>query len=58
MGGAIFKHPAFKHLHHSDLKNAEHISDSSFFVGIHQTLTKKQIEEASKIVKEVLEELA
>jgi len=58
MGGAIFKHPAFKHLHTDDLKNSEEISDSSFFVGVHQTLTKVQVEEASEIVKEVLEALA
>ena len=54
MGGAIFKHPAFLHLQHADLVNAEAVSDACFFVGVHQTLSAGQVNDASDIVYNVL----
>jgi len=54
MGGAIHRHPAYRHLAHGRLSNCEHIGRRSFFVGIHQTLTRQQVVEASTIVRRVL----
>lgn len=54
MGGAIHRHPAYRHLAHGRLGNCEHTGRRSFFVGIHQTLTRQQVEEASTVVRRVL----
>lgn len=54
MGGAIHRHPAYRHLAHGRLGNCEHTGRRSFFVGIHQTLTRQQVDEASTIVRRVL----
>jgi CDP-6-deoxy-D-xylo-4-hexulose-3-dehydrase len=54
MGGAIHRHPAYLHLGHERLKNCERTGSRSFFVGIHQTLSRQQVAEASTIVRRVL----
>ena len=54
MGGAIHRHPAYHHLGHDRLKQCERTGSRSFFVGIHQTLTRQQVAEASSIVRRIL----
>lgn len=54
MGGAIHRHPAYRHLGHERLKNCERTGSRSFFVGIHQTLSRQQVAEASTIVRRLL----
>jgi dTDP-4-amino-4,6-dideoxygalactose transaminase len=54
MGGAIHRHPAYHHLGHERLKQCERTGSRSFFVGIHQTLTRQQVAEASSIVHRIL----
>lgn len=54
MGGAIHRHPAYRRLGHDRLKQCERTGSRSFFVGIHQTLNRQQVHEASAIVRRVL----
>jgi CDP-6-deoxy-D-xylo-4-hexulose-3-dehydrase len=54
MGGAIHRHPAYHHLGHERLTQCERTGSRSFFVGIHQTLTRQQVAEASSIVRRIL----
>ena len=54
MGGAIHRHPAYHHLGHGRLKQCERTGSRSFFVGIHQTLARQQVSEASQIVRRIL----
>ncbi len=54
MGGAIHRHPAYRHLGHERLTQSERTGSRSFFVGIHQTLTRQQVAEASSIVRRIL----
>ena len=54
MGGAIHRHPAYHHLGHERLKQCERTGSRSFFVGIHQTLTREQVAEASSVVRRIL----
>jgi len=54
MGGAIHRHPAYRMLGHERLQNCERTGSRSFFVGIHQTLTRQQVHDASAIVRRVL----
>jgi CDP-6-deoxy-D-xylo-4-hexulose-3-dehydrase len=56
MGGAIHKHPAYKHLAHKNLTNCSEIGATGFFVGIHQTLSTKNIKEAATIIKQTLQD--
>ncbi len=54
MGGAIHLHPAFQHLAHDRLKQCERTGSQSFFVGMHQTLETKKVQQAIAIVCEAL----
>lgn len=54
MGGAIHRHPAYRHLGNVRLKQCELMGSRSFFVGIHQTLTRHKVIEASSIVRRIL----
>src|SRR5258708_30286373 len=55
MGGAMHRHPAYQHLAHDGLKQCEALGGRSFFVGMHQSLEKENIERATAIVRTVLE---
>ncbi|MBK8203282.1 MAG: DegT/DnrJ/EryC1/StrS family aminotransferase [Bdellovibrionales bacterium] len=54
MGGNIADHPAFKDLPHDGLANVSSMGARSFFVGIHQTLPRKDVVAVAKILREVL----
>ncbi len=54
MGGNIADHPAFKALPHDGLANVSSMGARSFFVGIHQTLPRKDVVAVAKILREVL----
>ena len=55
MGGPIHHQPAFRNLAHSGLQNCEAMGNTTFFVGIHQTLETEEVRRAAAIVREVLE---
>jgi CDP-6-deoxy-D-xylo-4-hexulose-3-dehydrase len=55
MGGAMHRHPAYRHLAHAGLKQCEAMGARSFFVGLHQTLDTGRVERAAAVVREVLE---
>jgi CDP-6-deoxy-D-xylo-4-hexulose-3-dehydrase len=54
MGGNIADHPAFRALPHDGLVNVSSMGARSFFVGIHQTLPRKDVVAVAKILREVL----
>lgn len=54
MGGNIADHPAFRALPHDGLTNVSSMGARSFFVGIHQTLPRKDVVAVAKILREVL----
>lgn len=54
MGGDIADHPAFRGLPHDGLVNVSSTGTRSFFVGIHQTLPRKDVVAVAKILREVL----
>ncbi|MBS0659255.1 MAG: DegT/DnrJ/EryC1/StrS family aminotransferase [Verrucomicrobia bacterium] len=54
MGGAIHRHPAYRHLAHSGLTQCEEVGASAFFTGIHQTVPLDDVRRAAQLVREVL----
>ena len=50
MGGAMLDQPAFHHLPHDGNAHARELAAHSFFVGIHQTLPRKDIEAMADII--------
>ncbi|HEV7405623.1 MAG TPA: DegT/DnrJ/EryC1/StrS family aminotransferase [Chthoniobacteraceae bacterium] len=56
MGGAMHRHPAYRHLAGASLKNCEATGARTFFVGLHQTLETAEVEHATTIVRQALEE--
>ena len=57
MGGAIIDQPAYQHILHDGCKNARSMSQNSFFVGIHQTLSTEHVQHVAKAIKESLRSL-
>lgn len=55
MGGATCKQPAFKDMiQFGDQSNAIEMADTTFFVGIHQTLTSHDVKAVARIINDVL----
>lgn len=54
MGGSIQRHPAYADLPNDGLANCRKMGESSFFVGVHQTLSSESIEQAANHLAEVL----
>lgn len=54
MGGAIHRHPAYRHLAHAGLVHCEEVGASAFFTGIHQTVPLDDLRVAAARVREVL----
>lgn len=55
MGGATCTQPAFKDLvDFGDQSNAIEMADTTFFVGIHQTLTSNDVKAVARIINDVL----
>ena len=50
MGGVSNEQPAFSHLSGPRCHNAHAMSESTFFVGIHQTLTDSQIDDMVELI--------
>lgn len=55
MGGATCTQPAFKDLvDFRDQANAIEMADTTFFVGIHQTLSSHDVKAVARIINDVL----
>jgi CDP-6-deoxy-D-xylo-4-hexulose-3-dehydrase len=54
MGGSIADHAAFQSLSHDGLANTREMGSTSFFVGIHQTLSTADVRAVANILKSVL----
>jgi CDP-6-deoxy-D-xylo-4-hexulose-3-dehydrase len=54
MGGDITGQPAYRNLPHDGLDNCRRIASSTFFVGIHQTLSTSDVEDTAAILREEL----
>lgn len=55
MGGATCSQAAFKNsVEYEDQKNAIEMADTTFFVGIHQTLTLNDVKAVARIINETL----
>jgi len=55
MGGAISEQPAYSHIPTGKLDNCLDMSQTAFFVGVHQTLKEEDVKETAKILKDVLD---
>ena len=56
MGGAICLHPGFQFLHTKKLERSELMGNTSFFVGIHQSILESDFEAIMNILRDVLME--
>ena len=54
MGGGIHLQPGFSHLSHENLKNTEYMSETTFFCGIHQSLSDRDFEKIIEILEKNL----
>lgn len=55
MGGATCTQPAFKDMvDFADQSNAVEMADTTFFVGIHQTLSSHDVKTAARIINDKL----
>lgn len=54
MGGVITSQPAYRNLAHTNLSQSIKMSDSSFCLGIHQTLEKDAVSDVAAVLQEVL----
>ncbi len=54
MGGAITRQPAYRHLAHDGLRRTHRVAESSFMVGIHQTLPEADVADVAAILRQEL----